>query len=70
MTLEELEQEYKPKKKEDAPCDPCRRAKESVNLMGESYRGHMILVGMEDGTAEYRIMTEDGRLVPADEWMI
>jgi hypothetical protein len=67
MTWEEFEEENHRLKKSKTQ-DQSPRATTSPSSAQPV--GHMILVGMPDGTAEYRIMTEDGSLVPVEDWYL
>lgn len=65
MSLEEMEANLTPSRKfEEKSCEPCRKSKAEPTKVGE----HLYIVEV-DGKAEYRILTQDGRLIPVeDDW--
>lgn len=70
MTLEEMEKEHEMGEmgfKAARRCEPCSP---TLALEPELVRGgsHLYLIQNEDGRAEYMFLTDDGRLVAAEDY--
>lgn len=64
MTLEELNETVTNPQK--TKCRPCSEVQGYSRM--EFVTGDLVVVTNADGKAEYKRLTQDGRLVPAEEW--